>query len=143
MPSTTRAWRISSVCKLTRDTSRVVTAGEMVQHYDSLVAEVDRIVTSPYPTQLKGLHDIICTRCTLGDIARWTLSRPCQIELLANCLLEGLRHWPYVLDLLTRLGETYFSIFYHYVLELMMEKQARWRSAMPFSNNVQVCCTTL
>lgn len=75
----------------------------MAEAYESLVAEIDRIVTSPYPTQLKGLRDIACGRCTEGDIAQWVLARPCQVERLAECLLEGLRQWPYVLDLVTRL----------------------------------------
>lgn len=78
----------------------------MAGHYESLTVEIDRIVTSPYPTQLKGLHDIASNKCTRAHIARWTLSRPCQIERLASCLLDALHRWPYVLDLLNRLGTT-------------------------------------
>lgn len=75
----------------------------MAGSYNSLVAEIDRVVSSPYPTQLKSLRDLVCTKCTDGDIARWTLARPCQVRRLANCLLEGLRQWPYVLELISRL----------------------------------------
>ena len=75
----------------------------MAGAYESLGLEIDRVVGSPYPTQLKTLRDIACTKCTESDIARWALSRPCQIQGLAECLLDGLRQWPYVLDLVTTL----------------------------------------
>lgn len=77
----------------------------MAEPYDSLVREIDRIAASPYPTQLKGLRDVVCTRCNCADVARWAISRPCQIGRLAECLLEGLRYWPYVLELITKLCE--------------------------------------
>lgn len=77
----------------------------MAGAYERLLAEIDRIVLSPYPTQLKRLRDIACAECTDLDTARWALSRPCQIECLAECLLEGLRQWPYVLELISRLCE--------------------------------------
>lgn len=76
----------------------------MAEPYDNLVAEIDRVVNSPYPTQLKGLRDLVCTKCTEGDVSRWALVRPCQIGRLVECLLDGLRQWPYVLELLTGLG---------------------------------------
>lgn len=75
----------------------------MAEAYEILAAEIDRILSSPYPTQLKGLRDITCSKCTQSDIAKWSLSRPCQVERLADCLLEGLQQWPYVLELVTRL----------------------------------------
>ena len=77
----------------------------MAEPYDLLRAEIDRVVNSPYPTQLKRLRDIACIKCSESDISRWALSRPCQIKRLAECLLDGLRQWPYVLELVTRLGE--------------------------------------
>lgn len=30
-------------------------------------------------------------------------ARLCQLDRLANCLLEGLQQWPYVLDIITKL----------------------------------------
>lgn len=77
----------------------------MAEPNDTLLAEIDRITSSPYPTQLKALRDIACTKCTESDVSKWALSRPCQIPILVECLLVGLRQWPYVLELVTRLGK--------------------------------------
>lgn len=81
----------------------------MAQTYDRLAEEIDRIVDSPYPTQLKVLRDLVCNERCLADVSRWLRSRPCQLQRLAQCLLDGLRHWPYVLDLITAFcGYTFF-----------------------------------
>ncbi|KAF2485997.1 hypothetical protein BDY17DRAFT_245057 [Neohortaea acidophila] len=77
---------------------------EEPQPYDLLAAEIDRVVTSVYPTQLKHLRDVVCMVCTDLDVDRWVLSRPCQIPALADRILAALPHWPYVLGMLTRLA---------------------------------------
>ncbi|CAK1358767.1 unnamed protein product [Cercospora beticola] len=69
--------------------------------YESLVAEVDRITSSPYPSQLRTLHRIT-EKCSDADIAQWAAAKPCLIETLASCLLEGLQQWTYVLDIITK-----------------------------------------
>lgn len=69
--------------------------------YEALAAEVDRITSSPYPSQLRTLHSI-AEKCTHGDIAQWAAAKPCLIETLASCLLEGLQQWSYVLDILAK-----------------------------------------
>ncbi|KAK4543455.1 hypothetical protein LTR36_005598 [Oleoguttula mirabilis] len=72
--------------------------------YSMLLAEVDRVVDSPYPTQLKSLRDVLYTKCSVADINRCVQVRLCRIDDLAFCMLEGLRQWPYVLDIITRLA---------------------------------------
>ncbi|KAK1092208.1 hypothetical protein LTR48_004774 [Friedmanniomyces endolithicus] len=76
----------------------------MADGYALLLGEVDRVVNSPYPTQLKSLGDIVSTRCSSPDIDRCLRVRLCTIERLGACLLEGLRHWPYVLEIITKLS---------------------------------------
>lgn len=73
--------------------------------YEALAAEVDRITTCPYPSQLRTLRDI-ADQCTHADIAQWAAAKPCLIETLAACLLEGLQQWPYVLDIITHFAFT-------------------------------------
>lgn len=93
----------------------------MSQAFDLLVAEIDRVVSSPYPTQLKvrtpslpphlapsakelqQLHIIACQRCTDQDFAQWAAARPCQTDVLAQNLLEALQQWPYVLEIITKI----------------------------------------
>ncbi|KAK0267132.1 hypothetical protein LTR35_016519 [Friedmanniomyces endolithicus] len=76
----------------------------MADGYALLLGEVDRVVNSPYPTQLKSLCDIVSTRCSGLDIDRCLRVRLCTIERLEARLLEGLRHWPYVLEIITKLS---------------------------------------
>lgn len=73
--------------------------------YKALAAEVDRITTSPYPSQLRTLRDI-AEKCTDADISQWAAAKPCLIETLATCLLEGLQQWSYVLDIITKFAFT-------------------------------------
>ncbi|KAK3707259.1 hypothetical protein LTR37_012260 [Vermiconidia calcicola] len=76
----------------------------MADTYEELASEIDRIVNSPYPTQLKHLRDLLCTKCSARDVSRWILAKPCQVESLASCVLEGLRQWPYVLEIVEKLS---------------------------------------
>ncbi|GAB7359541.1 hypothetical protein MBLNU230_g6729t1 [Neophaeotheca triangularis] len=69
--------------------------------YDELAAEARRIVRSPYPTSLQQLEEIVCRRSSQAEIDQWTLSNPCLIQPLVATLLEGLKQWPYVLDIVT------------------------------------------
>ncbi|RMX89106.1 hypothetical protein D0869_01121 [Hortaea werneckii] len=69
-----------------------------------LLAEVDRVVSSPYPTQLKSLRDIVCCKCSAATISRCLHLRRCAVDRLAVCLIEGLSQWPYVLDIVISLA---------------------------------------
>lgn len=89
---------------------------------NALVNEVDRIVNSPYPTQLKvcflffvacvgynfvsdllqTLYDIV-SRSSEAELCFWATSYPCRVQPLARVLIDALPHWPYVLDLTIRL----------------------------------------
>ncbi|KAI7086193.1 hypothetical protein KC356_g5274 [Hortaea werneckii] len=71
-----------------------------------LLAELDRVVNSPYPTQLKSLRDIVCCKCSEATISRCLHLRRCAVDRLAVCLVEGLNQWPYVLDIITSLAST-------------------------------------
>lgn len=68
--------------------------------YDTLSAEIDRITSSPYPSQLRTLRDIVATQTSPAEIAQWAASKPCLIEPLVACLLDGLQQWSYVLEIL-------------------------------------------
>ncbi|KAF2170371.1 hypothetical protein M409DRAFT_64136 [Zasmidium cellare ATCC 36951] len=70
--------------------------------YSPLAEEIDRILTSPYPTQLLTLRDIATTQCSDADISHWASAKPCLIDGLASALLEGLQHWSYVLDIIAK-----------------------------------------
>ncbi|RMY71345.1 hypothetical protein D0863_05216 [Hortaea werneckii] len=61
-----------------------------------LLAELDRIVNSPYPTQLKSLRDIVCCKSSEATISRCLHLRRCAVDRLAVCLIEGLSQWPYL-----------------------------------------------
>ncbi|KAI6864930.1 hypothetical protein KC334_g20142, partial [Hortaea werneckii] len=71
-----------------------------------LLAELDRVVSSPYPTQLKSLRDIVCCKCSEALISRCLHLRRCAVDRLAVCLIEGLSQWPYVLDIIISLAST-------------------------------------
>ena len=68
----------------------------------SLAAEITRVVISPYPTQLKALRDL-ASAASGADVESCLRARPCHIGRLAQCVLQGLSQWPYVLDLVARL----------------------------------------
>ncbi|EME38803.1 hypothetical protein DOTSEDRAFT_83484 [Dothistroma septosporum NZE10] len=70
--------------------------------YDALAAEVNRITSCPYPSQLRTLRDIGVTQCSDADISQWAAANPCLVDTLVSCLLEGLQQWPYVLDLVAK-----------------------------------------
>lgn len=69
--------------------------------YTALAAEVDRITQSPYPSQLRTLHTAVSS-CTDADISQWASAKPCLVEPLASCLIEGLQQWSYVLEIITK-----------------------------------------
>ncbi|CAK3775200.1 Hypothetical predicted protein [Lecanosticta acicola] len=69
--------------------------------YEALSAEIDRITSSPYPSQLRTLHSIIL-QSSDADVSQWASSKPCLIEPLVGCLLETLQQWSYVLDVIAR-----------------------------------------
>nr|OQO18267.1 hypothetical protein B0A51_13881 [Rachicladosporium sp. CCFEE 5018] len=69
----------------------------------ALTAEIGRIIASPYPTQLKQLHTIVCQNCSEVDILLWAASKPCQVSALAINIIEALQQWPYVLEIVARL----------------------------------------
>ncbi|KAK3674289.1 hypothetical protein LTR78_005758 [Recurvomyces mirabilis] len=66
--------------------------------------ELERIIHSPYPTQLKSLRDVLYDGYTRHAIDKSLQNRICQLDHLAECLLEGLKTWPYVLEIITSLS---------------------------------------
>ncbi|EME86884.1 uncharacterized protein MYCFIDRAFT_172580 [Pseudocercospora fijiensis CIRAD86] len=62
---------------------------------------IRRVTTSPYPTQLRTLRDLVL-QCSDADISQWAAAKPCDIPTLASCLLEGLQQWPYVLEIIAK-----------------------------------------
>ncbi|SMR62088.1 unnamed protein product [Zymoseptoria tritici ST99CH_1E4] len=77
--------------------------GSSMSAYAALATEIDRITTSPYPSQLRTLLELV-TNCADADISRWAAAKPCLVESLACSLIEGLQQWSYVLDIITRFG---------------------------------------
>ncbi|KAI5201366.1 hypothetical protein E4T39_05197 [Aureobasidium subglaciale] len=67
-----------------------------------LSAEVDRVVFTPYPTQLKSLHDIV-NQTSEADIILWASCYKCRVSVLSQALIDALPQWPYVLEIITRL----------------------------------------
>ncbi|PNS15991.1 hypothetical protein CAC42_4392 [Sphaceloma murrayae] len=61
---------------------------------DQLRHEIDRVVKSPYPTQLQTLRHLLIEGGDL-DIEAWSFSRPEQIESLVENVLVALPQWPY------------------------------------------------
>ncbi|KAK4495105.1 hypothetical protein PRZ48_013432 [Zasmidium cellare] len=70
--------------------------------YSTLASEIDRILASPYPSQLRTLRDIATTQSSDADISQWAAAKPCLVEALASALIEGLQHWSYVLDIIAK-----------------------------------------
>ncbi|KAI4731286.1 hypothetical protein E4T49_00889 [Aureobasidium sp. EXF-10728] len=62
---------------------------------DILAVEVDRVVFTPYPTQLKTSEANICL---------WASCYHCRISSLSQALIDALPQWPYVLEIITRLS---------------------------------------
>lgn len=71
-----------------------------------LGSELDRVLQSPYPTTLKALRDIVCSKCTAADINRCVRARLCQVDHLTARVSDALDQWAYVLDLITKLCES-------------------------------------
>lgn len=69
--------------------------------YDSLAVEIQRVTSSPYPTQLRTLRDL-ALRCSDANISQWAAARPCDVDGLVSCLLESLPQWSYVLEIITK-----------------------------------------
>ncbi|KAL9127167.1 MAG: hypothetical protein Q9217_003900 [Psora testacea] len=67
-----------------------------------LVGEIRRITECPYVPSLKRLHDLLHTADN-RLLQRWARGNECQIEPLAEAVLEGLDLWPYTLDILSTL----------------------------------------
>ncbi|KAH0029520.1 hypothetical protein KCU78_g3325, partial [Aureobasidium melanogenum] len=72
---------------------------------DILAAEVDRVVFTPYPTQLKSLYDIV-SQTSEANICLWASCYHCRISSLSQALIDALPQWPYVLEIITRLSCT-------------------------------------
>ncbi|KAI4746403.1 hypothetical protein E4T50_03294 [Aureobasidium sp. EXF-12298] len=70
---------------------------------DILAVEVDRVVFTPYPTQLKSLHDIV-SHTSEANICLWASCYHCRISSLSQALIDALPQWPYVLEIITRLS---------------------------------------
>lgn len=69
--------------------------------YSALSTEIDRLASSPYPSQLRTLHTLTAD-ATDADIAQWAAAKPCLVDALASCLIEGLQQWAYVLEIITK-----------------------------------------
>lgn len=69
--------------------------------YSTLATEIDRLTASPYPSQLRTLH-AAAANATDADIAQWAAAKPCLVDALASCLIEGLQQWAYVLEIITK-----------------------------------------
>jgi predicted nucleic acid-binding Zn-ribbon protein len=69
--------------------------------YTILAAEIDRITSSSYPSQLRTLH-AAASNCSDADVSQWAAAKPCLVEPLASCLVEGLQQWSYVLEIITK-----------------------------------------
>lgn len=76
----------------------------MASAYGLLAQEISRIVRSPYPTQLKTLHNIVLASSD-ADVSDWVLSHPCQVNVLAQALRDGIEDWPYVVDIIACLSK--------------------------------------
>ncbi|GAB7337207.1 hypothetical protein MBLNU457_g2586t2 [Dothideomycetes sp. NU457] len=69
----------------------------------SLETEIDRIVSSPYPTQLKTLQEI-CDKASDLQIEGWVLSNSSKVRSLVFDVLDGLPRWKYVVNIITKLA---------------------------------------
>ncbi|KAJ5154576.1 uncharacterized protein N7500_010015 [Penicillium coprophilum] len=76
-------------------------AGQLAQ----LVREVERLVTAPYVPSLQDLHDLV-RQTQPPTIGAWALSKPCQVGLLADVLIEALSRSRVALPLITAFAST-------------------------------------
>ncbi|KAF2150118.1 hypothetical protein K461DRAFT_40233 [Myriangium duriaei CBS 260.36] len=70
---------------------------------DKLAAEIERIVTCPYPTQLQTFREILNT-CDPLDVEIWAANHAEQIPPLLTAVLAALPHWSYCIDIITGLA---------------------------------------
>ncbi|KAJ5555083.1 hypothetical protein N7535_007528 [Penicillium sp. DV-2018c] len=74
----------------------------MTERHVELVREVERVVTAPYVPALQDLNDLICRRTlSTNEISLWAISKPCQVGLLADVLIEALSRSLVALTLIT------------------------------------------
>ncbi|KAF2146275.1 uncharacterized protein K452DRAFT_355693 [Aplosporella prunicola CBS 121167] len=71
---------------------------------ETLTAEIERIISSPYSVSLKKLDDILL-QCDAVAIRTWSLLSPCQIPQLVTTVREALQVWPYALRVLQKLAQ--------------------------------------
>ncbi|KAJ5372625.1 hypothetical protein N7517_004631 [Penicillium concentricum] len=76
-------------------------AGQLAQ----LVREVERLVTAPYVPSLQDLHDLV-SQSRSSTVGAWALSKPCQVGLLADVLIEALSRSRVALSLITAFAST-------------------------------------
>ncbi|KAJ5520103.1 hypothetical protein N7463_000556 [Penicillium fimorum] len=67
---------------------------------NQLVREVERIVTAPYVPSLQDLHDLV-SQSRSSTIGAWALSKPCQVGLFVDVLIEALSRSRVALSLIT------------------------------------------
>ncbi|KAJ9490401.1 hypothetical protein VN97_g2849 [Penicillium thymicola] len=72
----------------------------MAEQLAQLVREVERLVTAPYVPSLQDLHDLV-QQSKFSTIGAWALSKPCQVGLLADVLVEALSRSCVALPLIT------------------------------------------
>ncbi|KAJ5124200.1 uncharacterized protein N7515_008025 [Penicillium bovifimosum] len=65
-----------------------------------LVREVERVVTAPYAPSLQDLNELVHQR-RQSTISSWAISKPCQVGLLADVLVEALSRSRVALPLIT------------------------------------------
>ncbi|KAJ5428336.1 hypothetical protein N7445_009790 [Penicillium cf. griseofulvum] len=77
----------------------------MAEQLAQLVREVERLVTAPYVPSLQDLHDLVY-HTRPSTIVAWALSKPCQVGLLADVLIEALSRSRVALSLVTAFAST-------------------------------------
>ncbi|KXT13596.1 hypothetical protein AC579_8496 [Pseudocercospora musae] len=71
--------------------------------YEALAVEMERVLTSPYPAELRTLRQVVLA-CSDADVSQWAAAKPCAVATLASRVVEALQvpQWSYVLDILTK-----------------------------------------
>ncbi|KAK4865430.1 hypothetical protein LT330_009541 [Penicillium expansum] len=77
----------------------------MAEQLAQLVREVERLVTAPYVPSLQDLHDLV-HQSKPSKIGAWAFSKPCQVGLLADVLIEALSRSRVALSLITAFAST-------------------------------------
>ncbi|KAJ5510323.1 hypothetical protein N7453_002426 [Penicillium expansum] len=77
----------------------------MAEQLAQLVREVERLVTAPYVPSLQDLHDLV-HQSKPSTIGAWAFSKPCQVGLLADVLIEALSRSRVALSLITAFAST-------------------------------------